>query len=167
MLAPKEAPDTPIPKLQLPPSKWEVLTSIRRAQLQARLAWMSAKVEQGPCIGLVGSCDLIGDELIERPIYASFICDDKNGGTTIIPSFQDYTRLWRRAGMVCPFSFYFWHNSITMQNSNWFLGYYNTVMEALNEQIVLWGSDKQTEDSRVYKYIVAYVDALRLLHDVI
>lgn len=168
MLAPKETPVTPVPYLQLPPSKWEVLTTIRRVQLQTRLAWLSSKVERGPCIGVAHSSwiSLSDDEVIEYLDYSNFVYDEEHG-LTIIPSFDNYTRLWLRSETINPFSFHFWHNSFTMQNSKWFLEYYSNVMSALDEQIIIWGADEQTKDSRLYKSIVTYTEALRLLIHVI
>lgn len=164
MVTPVESPASPVPRISLPPTKWEVFTAIRRTQLQARLAWTSSKVEHGPCLGVAHASytDIIDDEVVEYLVFSDFIRDDKLG-LTIIPSFEKYARLWRDAGMVNPFSFTFWHNSVTMQRSDWFRNYYNVVMATLDEQVVIWGADENTEDSKVFKAVVAYVEALRLL----
>lgn len=168
MLAPKQTPDTPVPHLRLPPSKWDVFTSIRRTQMEARLAWLSSKAERGPCIGVAQSSwmNLEANEVVECFEYSYFVKDAKSG-LTIIPSFDVYARLWLRAEKINPFSFHFWFNSVTMQNSKWFLQYYSDIMSALDEQIIIWGADEPTRNSRLYLCIVAYVEALRLLIDFI
>lgn len=150
------------------PSKWEVLTSIRRTQLQTRLAWQSAKVRRGPSVGVTHSVEWIDTKgnIAERALFADFICNEK-GELTIIPSFASYAHLWMRADKINPFSFYFWHNSVTMQTNTWFVEYYDMVMLTLDEQLVMWGTDECTRNSRIFKSIVTYAEALRLLSKVI
>lgn len=164
VLTPRESPVEVPTHLKLPPSKWDVFTTIRRTQLQVRLTWISATVERGPIIGVANSSwvNLVDGEVIEYLDYSNFILDEVSGLTTIIPSFDVYARYWARAEMINPFSFHFWHNSLTLQNSRWFLKYYDDVMATLDEQIIIWGADEYTRNSKIYNEIVTYIEALRL-----
>lgn len=140
-------------------SKWQVLTSVRKAQIKVRTTWMSATVKEGPCIGACG-CSA---EYVYRGRSRS-----GPGDLTLIPSFDDYNKLWSDAGVVInPF----WvHLPLTMQNGKWFVQnkwfaqYHTTAMKTLDEQIVIWSADEHTRGSMIYKCIVAYVEKFRLLY---
>lgn len=161
-----KSPVTDMPIITLPPSKWDVMTAIRRTQLQARLAWTSAKIEITPCLGVASSSVLVNGEVVDYPCYSHFIRDGVSG-VTVIPSFDRYSKLWMGSNMINPFLFTFWHNSIVMQRSGWFTEYYGAVMETLDEQIVIWGADDATRRSKLYGLIVAFSESLRLLIKVI
>jgi hypothetical protein len=143
-------------------SDWQVMTSIRRNQLKARDAWIGSTTARGVTMGVITSQKISDDGVVtERPLYSTYVYVD--GVQTVIPRFDLYTNLWRRAGKIDPFNFYFWHNSLTMRNSKWFIDYYAEVMETLDEQVVLWGVDEPTRSTNLFKLIVEYIESLRCL----
>lgn len=82
---------------------------------------------------------------------------DATGGVTIIPSFESY---WKSSGFRNPFE-YDWLNFDAADPTA--VRYARIIKDALDEQLIIWGADENSEASLVYACVTEFANGLEVL----
>lgn len=116
---------------------WELTLS----QDRVRLAWLtSVCVLDGPEDGILFRSNCVLD------------CDT----VTNIPSFQEYSLLWNKTGLISPLVLDWF--SYIKETGSW--NYIYFVVLTGREQLILWGVDEFTKSTPLYRYYREFIDLL-------